>query len=153
MENLEFGFGAKLAIAILLGLIIAGAAYAAITSTLVIPNVGTVTTVGVEAYWDVNATNPVEQIDWGTCDPGAIYNKTIYIKNSGNSPCTLSIEVQDWNPENASNYIVLAWNYTNQVINPNEIIPIQFVLAISDEISGIEQFSFNLVITASEVGS
>jgi len=153
MENLEFGIGAKIAIAILLGLIIAGAAYAAITSTLVIPNVGTVTTVGVEAYWDAGATDPVQQIDWGNCDPGAIYNKTIYIKNSGNSPCTLSIEVQDWNPENASNYIVLAWNYTNQVIDPNEIIPIQFVLAISDEISGIEQFSFNLVITASEVGS
>ena len=153
MENLDFAIGAKVAIVILLGLIIAGAAYATLTSTLIIPNVGTITTIGVEAYWDANATNLVEQIDWGTCDPGATYNKTIYIKNSGNSPCTLSIEVQDWNPENASNYIVLAWNYTSQVIDPDEIIPIQFVLAISDEISGIEQFSFNLVITASEVGS
>ena len=152
MENLEFGIGAKVVIAILLGLIIAGAAYAAITSTLTIPNVGTVTTVGVEAYWDVNATNPVEQIDWGACQPGVNYTETIYIMNSGNTPCNLTFQTESWNPQNATNCITLSWNYTGQILQPNQIIPVELQLSISDQISGIEQFSFNLVIIASEVG-
>jgi len=153
MEFLDFDVGAKAFLAFLLALMLAGAAYALLTYTLTIPNTGNVITVGVEAYWDSNATVPVEQIDWGNCTPGANYTRIIYILNSGNKPCNLTFQTENWNPANASNYINVIWNYTGQILQPNEIIPVELELSVSDQISGIEQFSFDLKITAVEVSS
>lgn len=143
----------KIALITLLCMLVAGTAYAILTSVLTIPSIGTLKTVGVEAYWDPNGTAPVEEIDWGSCTPASIYNKTIYLKNSGTALCGLNLTTANWNPLNASNYIGLSWNYTGQTLQPNEIIPVELTLTISENITNITSFSFDIVITAYEVVS
>jgi hypothetical protein len=52
---------------------------------------GAVKAVGVGVFWGVNCTNVVTEIDWGLVEPGYHVNATIYLKNEGNAPITLSL--------------------------------------------------------------
>ena len=150
MEVFEFMTRRELVLFLLLASMLVGVSYAVLTSTLIIPNVGEVKTIGVEAYWDANATSMVSEIDWGICAAGQNYSRTIYLKNVENTPCMLNFTTSNWNPANASDYVTLYWNYTGQILYPSEIIAVELTLSISESISGIDSFSFDLVITAFE---
>jgi len=56
-----------------------------------VPSEGTVKTVGVGAFWDVNCTSRVIEIDWGLVEPGYHVNATIYLRNEGKAPITLPL--------------------------------------------------------------
>lgn len=58
------------------------------------------------------------------------------------------MNTENWNPIEASNYIAISWDYTNQTIEPKQIIPVTFTLTVSETIQGIESFSFDIIITA-----
>jgi len=61
------------------------------------------------------------------------------------------LTTKNWNPENASNFIFSSWNYSGQVIFPSEIIETNFYLQVSENITGITDFSFDYIITALEL--
>jgi hypothetical protein len=108
---------------------------------------GAVKAVGVGVFWDVNCTNVVTEIDWGLVEPGSHVNATIYLKNEGNAPITLSLDTENWNPSNASDYITLSWSYAGQTMNPGTVININLILMVSSNITGITNFSFDIIIT------
>ena len=108
---------------------------------------GAVKAVGVGVFWDVNCTNVVTEIDWGLVEPGSHVNATIYLKNEGNAPITLSLDTENWNPSNASDYITLSWDYASQTMNPGTIMRVNLILAVSSNVTGITNFTFDIVIT------
>ncbi|MFA5365358.1 MAG: hypothetical protein WC325_09295 [Candidatus Bathyarchaeia archaeon] len=107
---------------------------------------GTIRTVGVAAYMDSGCVTPVSSINWGTTSPGASISNTIYIKNEGTSYLTLSLNAANWNPSNAQNYLTLSWNYNGQAIGPNQVVLITLTLTVSQSITGIDSFNFEIII-------
>jgi hypothetical protein len=117
-------------------------------SNRTVSNSGSIKAIGVEVYSDQACTNPVSSLNWGIVNPGGSRNITVYIKNTGNSPITLSMTTSNWNPTNAPNYMALSWNYAGQTINANNVTPVTFTLTVSASITGITNFSFDITIAA-----
>ena len=124
---------------------------AVLYSSRYIVNKGNIKTIGINVYWDAECTNKMTEINWGILDPGWIGNVTGYLKNEGNYPVVLSVHTENWNPVGASSYISISWDYNNQTIEPNQIVPVVFTLSVSETIQGIESFSFDIVIIATSV--
>jgi len=112
-------------------------------------NVGTVKAIGVRVYWDSSCGDPVGSIDWGLVEPGATKNVTVYIKNEGSAPVTLSLAIDNWSPSNAPDYMSLTWDYGDQIINLDAVIQVTLSLSVSATIEGITSFSFDIVIIGS----
>jgi hypothetical protein len=121
----------------------------AVTSNKTVTNSGSVKGVGVGIYLDQACTNAVSSITWGTLDPGSNVNKTIYIRNEGNTAATLSIATSNWNPTSASSYMTLSWNYGGQILSVNQVVQVRLTLSVSSSVTGITNFSFDITITAS----
>ncbi|MHA1665387.1 MAG: hypothetical protein ACTSVW_06100 [Candidatus Njordarchaeales archaeon] len=119
-------------------------------SSVGVINVGVVKTVGVKAYLDSECTQEVSSIDWGVLEPGSTKSFTIFIKNEGNVDVTLSLSSENWTPQSASTYITISWDYNGSSIAPNQVIQVNLNLQVSSSVSGIDNFSFDIVITATE---
>jgi hypothetical protein len=132
---------------VLVSMALATCVVALLTSETRVPSVGTVKTVGVGTFWDINCTSRVTEIDWGLVEPGQHVNATIYLKNEGNAPITLSINTENWSPSNATNYITLSWDYAGQTVDPRTVVKVNLTLAVSLDVTGITNFTFGIVIT------
>ena len=108
---------------------------------------GAVKTFGVGVYWDSGCSSPVSSVDWGLIESDSAYNVTTYIRNEGNFATTLFLDVENWNPEDASNYLTLTWDYDNETIDPNETVRITLTLLTSSGMEEITSFSFDIVIS------
>jgi len=141
--------GAALAGSLLITVI---ASYAALTyritgrGTIYVPP-----TVRVGVYAYSNCTAPVTEIDWGTLSPGDVGTRTVYVRNEGDTPVSLTLSTANWNPSQAPQYISLRWNYTGQLIPVSRVTCVAFSLLVSSTLTrdkGITDFSFEIVITA-----
>ena len=129
-------------VAILSGLTVSGL----LNTSKVLQSSGSVKAINVEVYWDNNCTQVVNAVDWGTPDPGDDVNTTVYIRNSGTASMNLSLTTSSWTPAEAANYITLSWDREGFVLNADEVTQAVLTLSVSDMISGIVDFSFNIVI-------
>jgi hypothetical protein len=122
----------------------------AIQITRTVSNVGTLTlSADIEVYQDASFTNKATTIDWGTLDPGATKSYSIYIRNEGKIALSLSMSTSNWSPPSASNYLTLTWNYNGQTINEGEAIQVTLTLTVSDSITGISNFNFDINLVGS----
>jgi hypothetical protein len=103
---------------------------------------------GVGIYWDQGCTNRTHTLDWGQLAPGSNNVLTVYIKNEENSAIYLWMTTSNWAPSAASTYMNLTWNYQGQILNTNEVSPLELTLSVSQNISGITHFSFGTTITS-----
>ena len=113
-----------------------------------IRNEANVSAIGVELFSDPDATQKLTLLDWGTMEVGTSKTTTIYAKNVETLDVTLSFSVSNWAPENMSTFAGLSWSYSNEVIVPTQVLPINFTLAISQYVTGVRNFSFDITITA-----
>ena len=104
------------------------------------------TTAGIGVYSDSQATTQLSSMVWGTLEPGANQSISLYIKNEGNAPITLSLQASNWSPSSASNFLALGWNYNNQPISPNQVVQVALTLSVASNIEGISTFSFDITI-------
>jgi archaellum component FlaG (FlaF/FlaG flagellin family) len=125
-------------------------AFGALVATQRITNSGSISAIGVGVYSDSNCMTPLSSISWGTLDPGGSVNYTMYVKNTGNIPVTLTMAPSNWNPTTASNYITLTWNQQNTVLSPNSVVQAVLTLSVSSSISSITNFSCDITITGTE---
>ena len=119
------------------------------SQTLSIGSRGTVRTIGVGVYWDRNCENKTETINWGTIELESTKNVSIYLRNEGNAAVRLFILADNWHPPNASNYMSLSWDYTDETIDPQGVIQTTLTLSTSSDMEGIESFSFDIIIGVS----
>lgn len=134
-----------------LALSLVGQVLSAVQTSRTVSNTGTVKAIGVGVYSELACINPVTSINWGTIEPGQTVNKTVYIKNTSNVPVTLSMTTPNstWNPPAALNYITCTWNSEGKSLDANQVTPAVLTLSVNATISGITNFSFDIVIVGS----
>lgn len=113
----------------------------------VIKGHGKIGALGVEVYGDSDLTQKVTEIDWGTIFPGEFRTAQLWIVNTGNTPGTLSLAVENWVPVEAGNYIVLSWDYDGSALGPGENKYVGLKLEVLDTILGITDFSMDILIS------
>lgn len=121
-----------------------------LTASRTIGSIGTVKAINVEVYWDQEGTQVVDQIDWGNLEPGQSGDKTIYIKNTGNAALTLTMTYSSWVPLEAGNYITLSWDNEGATVDPDGVVAAVLTLSVSNSISGITNFSVNIIIEGTD---
>ena len=104
--------------------------------------------VGVGIYWAQGCTNRTLSLDWGRIEAGSDNTLAVYIKNEGDSAVSLWLATSNWIPSVASGYMTLIWNYSGRILSPDEVIPVELILNVAPTVSGITNFSFDIVITA-----
>lgn len=114
-----------------------------------ISNVSAVEANGVGVYWDNNCSNEVSSIDYGALTPASTKNIILYIRNEVEEPAYFFLSTTDWNPPEAYQYLSLAWDYSGQWVEPNEMLQTTLTLSVSASIEGISSFSHVIIITAS----
>jgi len=110
------------------------------------------TTAGIGVYSNALGTIPLTSVSWGTLSPGGSQTFTVYIKNEGSSPTTLSpLETSNWSPQSlaTTHYLTLNWNYNGQPIAANAVVQITLTLSVASNIQGITTFSFDITIVGS----
>jgi formate hydrogenlyase subunit 4 len=136
--------------ACLIGMVVGSAVTLAVLNVqMAIPSSGLVVAVNVGVYSDAACTLNLTSIDWGSVYPGGSVSRTIYVKNTGNVPMTLSMITTAWTPASAAGQINVTWDKENATLNPGQSTSATLTLTVSPSISGITSFSANIVITGS----
>ena len=111
----------KIPTAAIIALVVAAIALTATTAAVLstsqnVPLNGTITAINLGVYSDSACTQTVTSLNVGTLNPGGTATQTVYIKNTGNVPETLTMTTNNWNPPSASTYLTLTWNQQNTVL-------------------------------------
>lgn len=120
-----------------------------VTVSRTLSSSGTVNTINVEVFWDVNCTQIISDIDWGVLDPGENTSKTIYVKNTGSTAMMLNLTYSGWNPVEAGTYLSLTWDKEGAIVTVDEVVSTMLTLHVSDTIAGITSYSFDITIAGS----
>lgn len=116
-----------------------------------IPSQGSIAGVNVGVYKDSECTQNCTSINWGTIIPGSAINKTVYVKNIGDLPMTITMTTENWLPTNASSLINLNWNQEDTTLNVNQSIGATLTLAAAESAEGnLTEFSFDIIITGTK---
>lgn len=109
---------------------------------------GKIKAVNVEVFWDSRCRprDKVTEVDWGGLGPDDSMSKKIYIKHNSQSNLILSVSSSDWNPVEAGNYLTLTCDKEGVIMGNQEVVEAILILTVSNEISGISNFSLNIVI-------
>ncbi len=111
---------------------------------------GTITAVNVEVYFDAGCTQPCSTIHVGALSPGSTFTQTVYIKNTGTVPVTLTMTTNNWNPTDASNYLTLSWNRQNYLLNEGLYREATLTLTVKSDTDDLATFSFSATITGTQ---
>ena len=117
-----------------------------LTRSISIPSSGVIKAINVDVYWDVGCTQNVTGIDWGTPAPGDVVNNVVYIKNGGTSLVTLSMLSSGWDPAGAGSFLSLTWDREGATVDAGGVVQASLSLDVSGAITGITDFSFDIVI-------
>jgi len=109
---------------------------------------GRIKTLGLKAYSDPGATLEVSAVDWGEISPGGSSQVLLYLKCTSTVPSNLTLTTQNWDPIGSRNYLTLTWDYDGSKLAPGEVRAVRFTLHVAEAITGIVDFSFDVVITA-----
>jgi hypothetical protein len=109
-----------------------------------------VITTSLGVYWDINCTQQVQSINWGSFSPGSSKNIIVYVRNEGQEDTHLYLDTSDWQPTAARKFFSLIWNYAGKSLVPNMVIPIRLELSLSSRIEGITSFSFNIIVSSAD---
>jgi hypothetical protein len=149
MNNQKLSKAALIALAIIaLSLTLTTAAL--LTTSQNIPMNGTITAVNLAVYSDSGCTQTVTSLNVGTLNPGATATQTVYIKNTGNVPETLTLTTTNWNPTNATNYLTLSWNRQNTVLNAGSSIQATLTLTAAANTGSLTTFSCDVTLTGTQ---
>jgi hypothetical protein len=143
--------GTVLALAVM-GLVVSAVGSLVVTRT--VSNTGSIRVSTPSAqlgiYSDSGCTTVLSSVSWGTLDPGSTATSTIYVRNEGNVPVTLSIQAANWNPASAQSYFILTWNRNSYVLAVGASVQAVLSLSVSSSISNITSFSFDISIIATQ---
>jgi hypothetical protein len=123
---------------------------AVLTSNQIVPFNGSITAVNLGVYSDSGCTQTVTALTVGPLNPGGTVTQTVYIKNTGNVPETLTMTVNNWNPTTASTYLTLTWNQQNTILNAGSSIQATLTLTAASNTGSLTTFSSNVILTGTQ---
>jgi hypothetical protein len=103
----------------------------------------------IDVYSDSACTQVITSVIWGEIEGGNSVSQTIYVKNSGDDSVTLILSTENWNSVDASNYLQFSWDYDGSTISSSEVREIVMTLSVDPSVSGVDTFTFDIVITGS----
>jgi hypothetical protein len=103
----------------------------------------------IDVYSDSACTQVISSVVWGEIEVGNSVSQTIYVKNSGDEGVTLLLSTENWSSIDASNYLEFSWDYDGSTISSGEDREIVMTLSVAPSVSGVDTFSFDIVITGS----
>lgn len=115
-----------------------------------VPLSGTINAVNLGIYSDSACTIPVTALNVGALNPGSSATQTIYIKNTGNVPETLTMTINNWNPTNANTYLTLTWNRQNTILNAGATIQATLTLTATSNTGSLTNFSCDVTLTGTQ---
>ena len=123
---------------------------AALTSNQTVTMSGTISAVNVGVYSDSACTQNCTSLSAGTVSPGGTTTQTVYVKNTGNVPETLSMTAIGWSPSNANTYLTLTWNQQNTVLPSGQSIQATLTLTANSNAGNLTSFSCSVVFTGTQ---
>ena len=111
---------------------------------------GTVTAINLGVFSDSGCTQTLTGIDWGNISPGDSVTKTVYVKNTGNAPITLSMGTTGWMPYIAIEYITVSWNRQGTSLNPEQSVSATVTLSVASGTEGVSSFYVEIVVTGTD---
>ena len=106
--------------------------------------------VEIDVYSDSECTELISTIDWGSLEAGSSVSRMVYVKSAGNRDVKLSLTTENWNPAGAANYIELSWDYDGSTLEPGAVVGVTLTLTVNSSITGVEGFSFDIIIIGTE---
>ncbi len=123
---------------------------AILSSSQNVPLSGTINAVNIGVYSDSACTQAATALNVGTLNPGGTATQTVYIKNTGNIPETLTMTTNNWNPTNASSSLTLTWNRQNTVLNAGASIQATLTLTAASNTGSLTTFNCNVTLTGTQ---
>jgi len=123
---------------------------ASVLSTRSLSSGGTITSLNVEIYSNIECTQTCSNINWGTLSPGESTSQTIYIKNSSNKPIMLYMTIENWIPTSANTYMDLTWDKEGTILDPDQVTPSSLTLTTDSDTGSLTDFNFEIIITGVE---
>lgn len=102
---------------------------------------GLVTSVDIQVYSDVQCTQNLLSLDWGTVDSPSTNNRIVYVKNTGTVPVTL--DLSDYPPEGYS----VTWDQQDVVLDAGISIATTLTLSVPSQPQAGNSFDFTIIIT------
>ena len=118
-----------------------------LTTNQMVQSSGIISSVNLGVYQEYACTNNLTSVYWGTLSPGDTMTRTIYLKNIGTDPLTITMTPTNWNPTSANGPITLTWNRESNTLNAGEVATATLTLSVSPSISGITTFDMDIMIT------
>jgi len=88
---------------------------------------GVIATGDIAVYLNQAATQPAAAIDYGTLHANTHVSRTVYLKNEGTVPVTLTITAQGWTPTGIDAVVTVVYDYVpGTVIQPGAVLPVVF---------------------------
>ena len=136
--------------ACIIGMVVGSAVtFAVLQRSYSFPTSGMIVGVNVGVFADSACTQNLTAVSWGSVYPGESVNRTIYVKNTGNAPITLSMATSGWSPAAANGPISIVWDREGVSLSPGLSISATLTLGVSPSVSGITDFGVNIVVTGS----
>jgi hypothetical protein len=110
----------------------------------------TIISVNLGIYSDSACTKTKTTLNFGTINPGSTTTQTIYIKNTGNVPETLTMTTTNWNPTNAKTSLTLTWNRQNTILPAGKSIQAILTLKAASNTISFTTFSCSTTITGTQ---
>jgi hypothetical protein len=109
---------------------------------------GRIVSVNVGVYQNSGCTLTATAIDWGNLNAGDNKTVSVWVKNTGTSTVTLSMNTGSWVPSNATSMLSLVWNQEKKTLTPNQVVQANLTLSVSPAVdNSIGSFSFSIVIS------
>jgi len=122
-----------------------------LSNFLIVKNYGVVKAIGISIYEDAGCTVPLTEIDWGLVSPASSVPYEAWLKNEGSVVVTVTMSVAKWVPSEASEYMSLTWSCEGVSVSVDGTVSCIFTLEIFEDVAGITDFSFDILLVGSEV--
>ena len=125
-------------------------ATASLLSNQTVPLNGTINAVNLGVFTDSSCSTPVTVLNVGALNPGGTATQTVWVKNTGNIPETLTMTVNNWNPANAASSLTLTWNRPNYVLNAGAVVQATITLTAAANTGSLTTFSCDVTLTGTQ---
>ena len=123
---------------------------AVLTTNQTVPLSGTINAVNLAVYSDSACTQTVTSLAVGTLNPGGTATQTVYVKNTGNIPETLTMTTNNWTPSGAGSSLTLTWNRQNTVLSAGASIQATLTLTAASNTGSLTTFSCDVTLTGTQ---
>ena len=63
----------------------------------------------------------------------------------------MDLSTAQWSSDKAEQYLALTWDYGGETVELGQVVPVKLTLQVSPSTIGVTDFSFDIIVTATEI--